>query len=148
MDLNELRELTAPCGLDCFNCPFYLANENEEIRKLIQSTISSTGYILSDEEAVCKGCRRENGMPPARHRLAQEPCKVIKCISSKDIESCADCSDFPCDNLHPWADLALMFPHNIKVYNLALIRKMGWEKWALEKAKSVRDTYFTQKFDI
>jgi hypothetical protein len=66
----------------------------------------------------------------------------------KNIESCAECSDFPCDNLHPWADLASIFPHNIKVFNLALIRKMGWEKWAQEKAKSVRDTYFNQKFDV
>ena len=46
------------------------------------------------------------------------------------------------------ADFASMFPHSIKVYNLTLIRKMGWEKWALEKAKSVKDAYFTQKFDI
>jgi hypothetical protein len=148
MDLKELRELTAPCGLDCFNCPFYLANENEDIRRQIQSTISSTGYDLSDQGAVCKGCRRENGNCAPRRALGLGPCKVLKCLSSKDIESCADCSDFPCDNLHPWADLASMFPHNIKVYNLALIRKMGWEKWALEKAKSVRDAYFTQKFDI
>ncbi|HII94005.1 MAG TPA: DUF3795 domain-containing protein [Methanosarcina sp.] len=148
MDLKDLRELTAPCGLDCFNCPFYLANDNEEIRKQIQSTISETGYNLSDQEAVCKGCRRENGMIPIRRTNGLELCKVYKCISSKDIESCADCSDFPCDNLQPWADLASMVPHNIKVYNLALIRKMGWEKWAQEKAKSVREAYFTHKFDI
>lgn len=73
---------------------------------------------------------------------------MIKCISSKDIESCADCSDFPCDNLHPWAACASVAPHNIKVYNLALIRKMGLEKWAQEKAKSVRDAYFNHKFDV
>ena len=29
----NLRELTAPCGLDCFNCPGYLANDTGEIRK-------------------------------------------------------------------------------------------------------------------
>jgi len=41
-----------------------------------------------------------------------------------------------------------MLPHNIKVYNLALIRKMGLETWANEKAKSVREIYFSQPFDI
>ncbi len=148
LDLKELRELTAPCGLDCFNCHYYLANDNEEIKKLILSVASSSGYNLPDEGAVCKGCRRENGNCAPLRALGQGPCKVLKCISSKGIESCADCSNFPCDNLHPWADCASIAPHNIKVFNLALIRKMGFEKWALEKAKSVRETYFNQKFDI
>lgn len=148
MNLEELREMTAPCGLDCFNCPFYLANENEELRKQIQAGTFSGGYTLSEEEAVCKGCRRENGLIPIRLTHELGLCKVYRCISSKDIESCADCSDFPCDNLHPWADLASVVPHNTKVFNLALIRKMGLEKWAQKKAKSVRETYFNQKFDI
>lgn len=148
MDLKELRELTAPCGLDCFNCLFYLANDNEEIRNQIKAGFSSAGCSLPDEGSVCKGCRRENGNCAPSRALGLEPCKVLKCISSKNIESCAECSDFPCDNLHPWADLASIFPHNIKVFNLALIRKMGWEKWAQEKAKSVRETYFNQKFDV
>lgn len=64
MDLEELREMTAPCGLDCFNCPFYLANDDEELRKQLKAGTFSAGYSLSDEEVVCKGCRRENGMPP------------------------------------------------------------------------------------
>jgi hypothetical protein len=146
--LKELREMTAPCGLDCFNCCHYLANDNEELRKQIQEGIFTAGYKLSAEEAVCKGCRRESGLIPVRRIHGLEPCKVFKCVSSKDIESCADCSDFPCDKLHPWADRASILPHNIKVYNLALMRKMGWEKWAQEKAKSVRDAYFNNSFNI
>ncbi len=148
MDLKELREMTAPCGLDCFNCPAYLANDNEEIRKQVILDASTDAVHFSDEDVVCKGCRRENGLIPLRNKLGLGPCKVYKCISSKDIESCADCSDFPCDNLHPYAEFSSTFEHNVKVYNLALIRKMGLEKWAQEKAKSVRDTYFNQKFDI
>lgn len=148
MDLEELRELTAPCGLDCFNCPLYLANDNEELRKQLQAGALTAGHGLPDEGSVCKGCRRENGNCAPRRALGLEPCKVLKCISSKDIESCADCSDFPCDNLHPYAEFSSTFEHNVKVFNLALIRKMGLEKWAREKTKSVRDTYFNQKFDI
>jgi hypothetical protein len=36
----------------------------------------------------------------------------------------------------------------MKVFNLALIRKIGMEKWAQEKAKSVRERYFGEKFNI
>jgi hypothetical protein len=144
----DLRELTAPCGLDCFNCPFYLANDNEEIRKQVASQVQEFGLPLSYEEihekVACKGCRKRKGVPP----FGIEPCKVFKCIISKGIESCADCSDFPCDNLHPYAEHSSELPHNMKVFNLALIRKMGFEKWAQEKAKTVRETYFNGKWHI
>ena len=146
MDLRELRELTAPCGLDCFNCPVYLANNNEEIRKQMALVVQGYGvpYVEAYEKAACEGCRKRNGVSP----LATEPCKVSKCVSSKGFETCADCSDFPCDNLQPFADMAAIVPHNMKVFNLALIRKMGVEKWAQEKAKLVRDRYYGEKFNI
>jgi len=138
----DLRELTAPCGLDCFNCVFYLANDNEAARTQVESFAQQFGLTL--ERALCKGCRARSGVPALRI----EPCKVFKCISSKGIELCSDCSDFPCDNLHPYADMATIVPHNMKVFNLCLIRKMGVEKWAREKAKLVRDTYFGGKWNI
>lgn len=137
----DLKDLTAPCGLDCFNCVAYLANNNEEIRRLV-ATKTGTPY----DDAACAGCRKETGICRFLHMT--EPCKVFKCVSSKGIETCADCSDFPCDNLHPYAEHASELPHNIKVFNLALIRKIGVEKWAKEKAKSVRDTYFGGKWNI
>ena len=140
----DVRELTAPCGLDCFNCLCYLANDNEEIRNQVMSAAQ-----VSRENAACKGCRGENGVIPIRCAFGHnEPCKAFKCVSSKDIEGCWECTDFPCDNLHPFADRASMLPHNVKVYNLALIRKMGLEKWAKEKAKGVRETYFNHPFEI
>ena len=39
----NLREMTAPCGLDCFNCPGYLANDNEEIRIQVSSRFKANG---------------------------------------------------------------------------------------------------------
>ncbi|BDZ70873.1 DUF3795 domain-containing protein [Methanobacterium petrolearium] len=141
----DFRELTAPCGLDCFNCPVYLANFNEEIRKQLTLGLRERG--LPTDKVTCQGCRKENGICPLGG-LMTEPCKVFKCVSLKGIESCADCDDFPCDHLHPYADRASEVPHNTKVFNLALIRKMGVEKWAQEKAKQVKDTYFNGKWNI
>ena len=139
----DVRALTAPCGLDCFNCPCYLANDHVEIRKQVMSSAQ-----VSSEDAACRGCRKENGIAPIRRAYGHGPCRVYRCASEKSMETCADCPDFPCDNLQPYADRASVLPHNIKVFNLALIRKMGLEKWAREKAKQVRDTYFGHKFDI
>ena len=111
--------MTAPCGLPCFECPGYLAEK-------------------------CKGCRNENG----RSGHQSEYCNVYQCIKKKEINFCYECSDFPCDHLHPYADKASELPHNTKVFNLCLIKKMGLEEWAKDKAKSVWNTYFHGKWKL
>jgi hypothetical protein len=133
--------MTAPCGLDCFNCVGYLANENDEIRKMVSKR---TG--VPSDRAFCKGCRDEYGICPLLNM--KEPCNVYKCIHHKALSFCYECEEFPCDYLHPYADRATEVPHNIKVFNLVLMKKMGVERWAKEKAKSVRDTYFKGKWNI
>jgi hypothetical protein len=137
----DYRQMTAPCGLDCFNCPMYLANENEKLRTAISKNIG-----IPFEKAVCKGCRNEKGTIPFLGMT--EPCNVYKCIEKKGLSYCCDCSDFPCDHLHPYAEMAAQRPHNTKVFNLCLIKKMGLESWAETKAKSVKDTYFKGEFKI
>ncbi|HBF42844.1 MAG TPA: hypothetical protein DDW42_04300 [Desulfobacteraceae bacterium] len=137
----DYAKMTSPCGLDCFNCPMYLANDNQELRSLISKKMN-----IPFESALCKGCRNENGTIPFLNMT--EPCSVYKCIEKKDIEFCCDCSDFPCDHLHPYADKASELPHNTKVFNLCLIKKMGLESWAKKKAKSVNETYFKGKWKL
>jgi len=127
--------MTAPCGLDCFNCLVYLASENEELRAKISENIG-----IPVEQIACKGCRGEAGKPSFLNWT--EPCSVYRCIAKKKLDFCYQCSDFPCDSLHPYADRAAEVPHNTKVFNLCLIKKMGLESWAKTKAKGVRHTYF------
>jgi len=137
----DYTQMTAPCGLDCFNCPMYLANENEKLRNIIAERLN-----ITLEKAVCGGCRNENGTIAFLNMT--EPCSVYKCGENKGIHFCYDCSEFPCDHLHPYADKASEFPHNTKIFNLCLIKKMGLEAWAKEKAKAVKDTYFKGKFTL
>jgi hypothetical protein len=137
----DYRKMTAPCGLDCFNCPMYLANENEKLRNVIAETLN-----IPIEKAVCGGCRNENGT--MAFLCMTEPCNVYKCIENRGLDFCCDCSEFPCDHLHPYADKASEFPHNTKVFNLCLIKKMGLVAWAEEKAKTVKDTYFKGKLKL
>jgi hypothetical protein len=39
-------------------------------------------------------------------------------------------------------------PHNIKVFNLCLINKMGLKKWAETKALEVRNNYFKKPWTL
>jgi len=141
----DYKLMTAPCGLDCFNCERYLANDDESVRKQLESALKQRG--LPADNITCKGCRSEKGaclgFGPKR-----VPCKAYDCVMAKGLHSCAECEDFPCDRLQPFAELAQLLPHNMKVYNLAMIRKMGVEKWAEEKSRQVREKYFRGKFDI
>jgi hypothetical protein len=134
-------QMTAPCGLDCFNCPLYRANEDPLLKIAIAKKLN-----IPTAKADCQGCRGENGDPPC-HAMSG-PCQVYRCIAQKELDFCYECEDFPCDHLHPYADKAADVPHNTKVFNLCLIKKMGLEKWAKEKAKQVKDTYFKEKWKI
>jgi len=137
----DYRQMTAPCGLDCFNCPLYLAREDGGLRTKISQNMG-----IPAEQASCQGCRNEKGTIPFLNMT--EPCSIYKCTAEKGIDFCCDCSDFPCDHLHPYADKASLLPHNTKVFNLCLIKKMGLETWAETKAKSVKSTYFKGEFRL
>ena len=134
------RDLTSPCGLDCFNCEIHEDNITNEMAEFIHS---KAGIPL--EEISCKGCRQQDGV---HYHLPSEGCATLTCAKAKGVEFCCDCDDFPCDHLHPYADQATMRPHNTKVFNLCLIKKMGLESWAKDKAKQVKDTYFKGKFTL
>ena len=114
----EYKYMTAPCGLDCFNCPMYLAARNEELRTRI-----SERRGIPTEEAKCEGCRNENGT--IGFLKMTRPCNVYRCTTEKHLGFCHECPDFPCDHLHPYSDRAEQVPHNTKVFNLCLIKKMA-----------------------
>ncbi|HQI80263.1 MAG TPA: DUF3795 domain-containing protein [Deltaproteobacteria bacterium] len=137
----DYRNMTAPCGLDCFNCPVYLAGADDRLREKI-----AAGLGIPPEKVSCRGCRNHDGAIPFLGMT--EPCSVYRCITTKGLSFCSECEDFPCDRLHPYADSAALVPHNTKVFNLCLIRRMGLDAWARDKAKSVKETYFKGKFRL
>ena len=130
------RKLTAPCGLDCFNCEIYEKNITEEMKKQFALKIKK-----DPEEIPCRGCRLEKG---CKH-LGQ-PCETLKCIEEKKLEFCFQCEEFPCVKLQPAKEGADRFPHNFKLFNLCRIKAVGVEKWAEEEAKLIRQRYYLGKF--
>lgn len=144
----DTLQMTAPCGLDCFNCQFFLAHESPsalaEVEKLSEQLSIPVDIML------CKGCRAHNGRIPLQLHLFGEDhrCAAYECAKEVGVLLCGHCDEFPCDHLHPYADKADVLPHNTKVYNLCLINKMGLEQWAASKAAEVRKTYFTKPWSL
>lgn len=48
----DRRYLTAPCGLDCFNCGAYFENITDEYRMR-----AAEHFGIPPDETACRGCR-------------------------------------------------------------------------------------------
>jgi hypothetical protein len=127
----DYKELTAPCGLDCFNCLTYLASQDEEV---IGSVAEELG--ISVEDAKCTGCRNMGGLIPSQGMT--KPCPIFVCAEEKGHTFCFECADFMCAKLDPNSAQSGQAACNVRTINLTLIKRMGVDKWAREKMRRVR----------
>jgi len=89
----------APCGVHCKSCP-------------------------GKEVYNCKGCRLLQG------KIKDFPtCKTYQCVTEKGYTFCYECDDFPCEKLQPTVNFEIFLPHNSKLYNLLMVKKLGIYKW-------------------
>ena len=132
------KSLTAPCGLDCFNCEAYEGNITEGKKKQL-----ATFLKVPVENAPCKGCRGEKGyckFGPNRQ------CATWNCVQEKGVTFCHECADFPCRLLMP-SQKGASFPHNMKLYNLCRMKLIGLDRW-IKEADEIRTLYFKGKFVV
>ena len=66
----DYHHMTAPCGLDCFNCTFYLAHDDAEAMEQVEKW--SEQYNIPKDVMLCKGCREHNGRIPLQEHLFGE----------------------------------------------------------------------------
>ena len=130
--------LTAPCGLDCFNCDGYEGNVTEEYKLRV-----SEFFKIPVEETPCKGCRDEKG---CCKWVSEKPCATWDCEQGKGLTYCHECDEFPCKLLMPTKQGA-DYPHNMKVYNLCRMKLLGVDKWT-EEAAEIRKRYYEGKFVV
>ena len=134
----DKKHLTAPCGLDCFNCPTYEGNITDEWKKQV------SGFLkIPVEEAPCKGCRDEKGN--CKFAIGNE-CATWLCAREKGVTFCHECTGFPCKLLAP-SQKGAQFPHNMKVYNLCRMKLLGVEGW-IEEAGGIRKRYYEGDFKV
>lgn len=131
----DKRNLISPCGIDCFNCELYEKNFSEDMLKDFPVELK-----IDIDKVSCKGCREEKGC-----NLVYSKCEVCDCVLEKGHEFCFECDEFPCERYMPAADGADKYPHNMKIYNLLRIQKVGYKKWAKDEAAIIREKYFKGK---
>ena len=99
---DELSKLSSPCGIFCKACP---------------------GWTVL-------GCKDRGGCRGQEGKISKFPvCKTYECVTSKGHDFCFECGEFPCEKLHPIVNFEIFTPHNSKIYNCLMIKKLGLEEW-------------------
>ncbi|MFW9849724.1 MAG: DUF3795 domain-containing protein [Candidatus Thorarchaeota archaeon] len=98
-----LRDKTAYCGLDCSKCGAYLAKltDDDLLRRKTAKSWSSVGFSVSPDEINCDGCKTSGGYN-FKHCA---DCSVRACGIKRGVETCAHCSDYPCEKLQGKLDI-------------------------------------------
>jgi hypothetical protein len=136
MDRPDILHLTAPCGIDCFNCEVFEANLTEERRARV-----AQAYRVPPSQVACRGCREQScSVAP--------DCPTRACVLDRELSFCSQCDDFPCVRLQPCREGADRLPHNLKLFNLCRIQAVGLQRWAEEEAAGIRKRYFQGAFKI
>jgi hypothetical protein len=105
--VKEAVRMDAPpafCGLDCSGCPVLLATrETDPDRKralreeVIRVCREQYGIEYSPADVTdCDGCP---GTDPGRLFSGCAKCEIRKCVTTRDLKSCAFRAEYPCGRL-------------------------------------------------
>jgi hypothetical protein len=134
---NDRLQLVAPCGIDCGNCSLNMCKDDPAMmNRLIARGIPR-------EKLPCEGCRNIGGDCP----VISGTCETYACVSRMAVDFCYECADFPCSRLCPSSQRADVLPHNLKVFNLCTIERIGPERFVGVSAR-LEQAYFKGKMEI
>jgi len=130
-------DLVASCGLDCGLCELYVCGHNHDLYlKFVERGIPK-------DKLPCDGCKSVEGNCP----VAGAVCETYKCATGKEVGFCFECNEFPCEKLHPAANRADILPHNMKVFNLCTIKRIGLDAF-VERSPAIKKRYYAGRVVI
>ncbi len=103
-----MDKLYAYCGINCSECPTFIATQNDDDQKRSKVASQWSKWFqlkLTVKDINCDGCK-ETGKRLFGHC---QQCPIRKCAQKNKIDSCAYCSDYPCDKLN---ELISILPTN------------------------------------
>jgi hypothetical protein len=97
-----MEQMIAYCGLSCRTCPIYLATREQdakkkrEMRAEIAQKINEIYKKKTKAEDVtdCDGCKTKERLFSGSNK-----CQIKACAKKKEIENCAYCSEYACEQL-------------------------------------------------
>ncbi len=100
-----MDKIVAYCGTVCSECPAYQATQkdcDEERKRVAEMWSKQFNTEIRPEEIDCEGCTS------AAHRLFSytKVCEIRKCAQEKGLKNCAYCSEYPCEKLSKFFQMA------------------------------------------
>ena len=91
-------DLLSPCGLYCGVCGVYLAyiTNDLNLKQDLLSRFQKWGANNVDDIA-CEGCMSNGIIFPFC-----QTCTIKDCICKKELKSCKECKEFPCEIIETW----------------------------------------------
>ena len=91
-------KLLALCGIDCLECPAYLATQNND-DQLREKTAAQWSAMfkaqIRPQDINCDGC-----LGPGPRRFAHcHQCQIRACALERGLANCAACPEYACDKL-------------------------------------------------
>jgi hypothetical protein len=95
----RMYEMISYCGLDCMECPAYLATQAgdmEALARVAKEWGEQFGMEITPESILCDSCKSGEG---ARRSGYCFTCGVRTCALEKGVVTCAHCDDYGCATL-------------------------------------------------
>ena len=114
-----MNTLIAACGLDCSQCEAYKvtqANDIAAMEKLVaQWRVEYNSPDMTIQSVICDGC-----MVGERHGGYCGECPVRKCAVEHGVVNCAFCSEYACDKLQGFWQMAPQAKVNLEALRAQL----------------------------
>lgn len=97
------------CGINCENCDAFKATKNNDDafrKETAEKWSKEYNHEFKPEDVNCDGC-----MVEGRHLGYCSQCGVRKCVLEHKLESCAQCSEYPCNTV---SEFHKMTPPEVK----------------------------------
>jgi len=112
--MGEYR-LIAYCGINCTTCPLYMATMNNDA--LMKQEISLKwgklyNRLIDIKDMECYGCKSSK-----KFCLSNE-CNITTCNISKGIETCSQCSTYPCERINKFYEWQENNDTNVEIVKL------------------------------
>jgi len=99
-----MAKIIAYCGIDCAECPAYLAHQNDdnELRaKTASQWTKAYEHPFKPEDINCVNCLEVEG-PHIGHC---SDCEIRACAQERKVANCAHCPDYACEKLEKFFEM-------------------------------------------
>ncbi len=113
-----MEKMIGYCGLDCSECPGYIAtqkNDMDALRQVAELWSKEYNGNLVAEDCICDGCTVDG-----RKIGHCSQCKVRLCAMDKGVANCAHCADYGCQTLTEFLGFAPKAKANLEMIRQTL----------------------------